>query len=280
MKRDHAEKREAGGREAGRLPKIQNIPLYAYGLIAKLVGALLFAVIALVTALVLLIFRILRRKWAAFERLSRMLVAFSGRLFVFLLRLICFMKLKISDEDKKKLRGLRSAIVVANHPSVLDLPLLLSLVPGAVPVLSPKSRFPLGLLQGVYPAASSWQDLLAGCRNTLSQGGSIIIFPERCLTPRTGTNPYRRTAARLSRECACDIQPVYIGGSDKYGLGSPAAPVACCRTGLYLYELKLLPPLLLADYAQLKDREASLAVTKKIHDEVSAEAYLSDYRIV
>lgn len=87
--------------------------------------------------------------------------------------------------------------------------------------------------------------------------------------------------AWLSRECTCGIQPVYIGGSDKYGLGSPAAPVACsCRPGRYLYELKLLPPLLLADYAQLKDREASLVVTKKMHDEVSAEAYLSDYRIV
>lgn len=280
MKREHAEKREAGGREAERLPKIRNIPLYAYGLIAKLVGALLFAVIALVTALVLLIFRLLRRKWPVFERLSRMLVAFSCRLFVFLLRLICFMKLKISGEDKKKLRGLRSAIVVANHPSVLDLPLLLSLVPNASLVLPPGRRFLTGLLKGVYPAASSWQDLLGGCRAARAQGGSIIIFPERRLTPRTGTNPYRRTAARLARECACDIQPVYIGGSDKYGLGSPAAPFAYCRSGRYLYELKLLPPLLLADYAPLKDREASLAVTKKIHDEVSAEAYLSDYRIV
>ncbi|MBP5156608.1 MAG: hypothetical protein ILP18_01875 [Treponema sp.] len=108
----------------------------------------------------------------------------------------------------------------------------------------------------------------------------MSCFPERRLTPRTGTNPYRRTAARLARECACDIQPVYIGGSDKYGLGSPAATFADCLSGRYLYEHMLLPPLLLADYASLKDREASLAVTKKIHDEVSAEAYLSDYRIV
>ena len=76
------------------------------------------------------------------------------------------------------------------------------------------------------------------------------------------------------------MQPLYIGGSDKRGLGSPAAPLAYCRSGIYLYELKLLPPILLAGYAQMKDREASVAVTKKIHDEISAEAYLSDYRIV
>lgn len=280
MKREHAEKREAGGREAERLPKIRNIPLYAYGLFAKLAGTVLFAVIALVTVLVLLIFRLLRCKWAVFGRLSRSCIAFSCRLFICLLRLICFMKLKISDEDRKKLKGLKSAVIVANHPSLLDLPLLLALVPNASLVLPPGRRFLTGLLGGVYPAASSWQDLLGGCRAAIAQGANIIIFPERRLTPRTGTNPYRRTAARLARECACDIQPVYIGGSDKYGLGSPVAPVAYCRSGLYLYELKLLPPLLLADYAKLKDREASLAVTKKIHDEVSAEAYLSDYRIV
>ena len=273
-------KQEREGRRAEQLPKIQNPFLYAYGLFAKLAGTVLFAVIALVTVLVLLIFRLLRCKWAVFGRLSRSCIAFSCRLFICLLRLIGFMKLHIADEDKKKLKGLRSAVVVANHPSLLDLPLLLSRVPGAFLVLPPAPRFPLSLLAGVYPAASSWKDLLSGCRDALSQGGSIIIFPERRLTPRTGTNPYRRTAARLSRECACDIQPVYIGGSDKYGLGSPAAPFAYCRSGRYLYELKLLPPLLLADYAQLKDREASLAVTKKMHDEVSAEAYLSDYRIV
>jgi 1-acyl-sn-glycerol-3-phosphate acyltransferase len=141
-------------------------------------------------------------------------------------------------------------------------------------------RLPLGVFRDVYTSATSWEQLHSDCRDCISRGGSLIIFPERLLTPREGTNPYRRTAARLSRECACDIQPLYIGGSDKYGLGTPTAPLAYCRTGIYLYELKLLPLIEGAGYTQLKDREASVAVTKKIHDEISAEAYLSDYRIV
>ena len=182
------------------------------------------------------------------------------------------MKLKLTDVDKKKLKALRSAVIVANHPSILDIPVLLSLVPAASLIIPPKPRFPLSLLKGVYTSASSWDSLLMGCRNTVSRGGNIIIFPERHLTPRSGTNPYRRTAARLARECASDIQPLYIGGSDKRSLGGPAVPLTYC--------IKLLPPILLAGYAQMKDREASVAVTKKIHDEISAEAYLSDYRIV
>ncbi|MCR5620610.1 MAG: hypothetical protein K6G18_02020 [Treponema sp.] len=263
-----------------KLPKIRNLPLYAYGCLAKLVGAALFAVIACVTALVLLLFSLLRRQWPVFGRLSRKFVSLACRLYVFLLRCIFFMKLKLTDEDKKKLKALKSTVIVANHPSILDIPLLLSLVPAASLIIPPKSRFPLSLFKDAYTVADSWDSLLMGCRNTVSRGGNIIIFPERHLTPRSGTNPYRRTAARLARECAADLQPLYIGGSDKRGLGSPAAPLAYCRSGIYLYELKLLPPILLAGYVQMKDREASVAVTKKIHDEISAEAYLSDYRIV
>lgn len=262
------------------LPKIRNLPLYAYGLLAKLVGAVLFAVIAVLAALVLLILKLLVPKKDFSKKLSGRAVSLSCRLFVSFLRCISFMKLKVTEEDKKKLKALRSAVIVANHPSVLDLPVLLSLVPSASLVIPPKPRFPLSLLKDAFTMADSWGAMLMGCRNTVSRGGNIIIFPERHLTPRSGTNPYRRTAARLARECACPIQPLYIGGSDKRGLGSPAAPLAYCRTGIYLYELKLLPPILLAGYEQMKDREASAAVTKKIHDEISAEAYLSDYRIV
>lgn len=254
------------------MPKIRNLPLYAYGCLAKLVGAVLFAAVALVTALVLLLFTLLRQEWPVFGRLSRKLVSLACRLYVLLLRCIFFMKLKLTDVDKKKLKALRSAVIVANHPSVLDFPVLLSLVPNASLIIPPTPRFPLSLLKGVYTSASSWDSLLMGCRNTVSRGGNIIIFPERHLTPRSGTNPYRRTAARLARECASDIQPLYIGGSDKRSLGGPAVPLTYC--------IKLLPPILLAGYAQMKDREASVAVTKKIHDEISAEAYLSDYRIV
>ena len=263
-----------------KLPKIRNFPLYAYGCLAKLLGAVLFIVIAVPTALLLLLFSLLRRKRPVFGQLSRKLIALSSRLFVFLLRCIFFMKLKVTDEDKKKLKTLRSTVIVANHPSVLDVLVLLSLVPAASLIIPPRPRFPLNLLADACTAADSWDALLMGCRNTVSRGGNIIIFPERHLTPRSGTNPYRRTAARLARECASPIQPLYIGGSDKHGLGSPAAPLAYCRTGIYLYEIKLLPPILPAGYAQMKDREASVAVTKKIHDEISAEAYLSDYQIV
>ena len=263
-----------------KLPKIRNLPLYAYGCLAKLVGAVLFVVIAVPSSLVLVILKLLIPKKEHLKKISGIVVSLSCRLYVFLLRCIFFMKLKLSVEDKKKLKALRSTVIVANHPSILDIPLLLSLVPAASFIIPPKPRFPLSLLKDAYTAADSWDALLMGCRNTVSRGGNIIIFPERHLTPRSGTNPYRRTAARLAKECACDLQPLYIGGSDKRGLGSPAAPFAYCRTGIYLYELKLLPPILLAGYAQMKDREASVAVTKKIHDEISAEAYLSDYRIV
>lgn len=273
-------KRGRDGRQAENLPKIRNIPLYAYGLLAKLVGAMLFAVISVLTALFLLLLRLLRRKWPVFGNLSRMLVAFSCRLLIFLLRCIFFMKLKVTDENKKKLKALRSAVIVANHPSVLDMPVLLSLVPRASLIIPPKSRFPLSLLKGLYPEASSWQGMLSACRADIDGGGNIIIFPERHLTPRSGTNPYRRTAARLSQELGCPVQPLYIGGSDKRGLGSPAAPLAYCRTGLYAYEVKLLPQIPAGSYGEMKEREASVAITKKMHDEISAEAYLSDYRIV
>ncbi|MBQ9539299.1 MAG: 1-acyl-sn-glycerol-3-phosphate acyltransferase [Treponema sp.] len=267
-------------RQKEKLPKIKNPFLYAYGLFAKLLASLFFLILSLVLSASLLLARLLFRRKALLKKVSCALISGFCRIFTLLLRAIFFIKLRVTDEDRKKLKSLKSGIVVANHPSVLDLPILLSLVPAVSLVIPPKPRFPLSLMKDAYTEAGSWDALLFGAKDTLTAGGNIIIFPERHLTPRSGTNPYRRTAARLARECASPIQPLYIGGSDKHGLGSPAAPLAYCRTGLYVYEIKMLPAIPLDGYAEMKSREASVAVTKKIHDEISAEAYLSDYRIV
>ena len=293
-----------GRKRPDDLPKIQNAFLYLYACLAKLLAALLFCPCFLLAVLALACCRLLARVWKplrGFSRsLSRRCLAFACRAYLFLLRGICFMRLKLADEERTKLRNLRSSIVVANHPSLLDLPLLLSCVPSSCCIIGRPGQVqrtmqrtmqravqrtslcrPLAfLLEEACIHAPSWGGLVGECGEFLSGGGNIIIFPEQRLTPRSGTNSYRRTAARIARECGCGIQPLYIGGSDKYGIGSPAAPLAASRAGAYRYELKLLPPIASDEYAELSDREASVAVTKKIHDEISAEAYLSDYRIV
>ncbi len=264
------------------LPKIRNVFLYACACLAKLLAGLLFVLLYLLCIPCFFCLKLFCRRKDSFRKLARGLVSFFCRIFIVLLRCIFFMKLKFLGDDRSRWKEFSSKIVVANHPSILDLPLLLASVPNANLIVGRSGTlpFPFRFLGEAYIASSSWGSLLSECRAVLSRGDCIIVFPEKLLTPRSGTNPYRRTAARLARECGCDIQPIYIGGSDKYGLGSPSAPLSACRTGLYLYELKLLPLISGSEYAELTAREASFAVTKKMHDEISAEAYLSDYRIV
>ncbi len=91
------------------------------------------------------------------------------------------------------------AIIVANHPSLIDVVLFVALFPKTLYVAkSPlRSSFALGR---IVRATSLFDDarLLDEARPYLEHGWNILIFPEGTRSPKEGLHSFRRGAAQLA----------------------------------------------------------------------------------
>jgi 1-acyl-sn-glycerol-3-phosphate acyltransferase len=104
-------------------------------------------------------------------------------------------------------------IIVANHPTLLDVVLLISRLP-EVDCVVKKALWKHRFLGGPVRAANYIQGDSAGFVETaakrLRQGRSIILFPEGTRSPLHGLRPFQRGAARLALESGAPIVPVLI----------------------------------------------------------------------
>ena len=114
-----------------------------------------------------------------------------------------------------RLVALRGTIVVANHPSLLDVVFLISLVPQAQCVVKHQlwaNRF----LRGVVAAAGyirndlAPEELLARCTASLRAGDNLVIFPEGTRTRPGLPIRLQRGFANIAEASRADIQVVRI----------------------------------------------------------------------
>lgn len=267
---------------ADDLPKPKNPFYYTYAAIMKLVMYFIFGTGSVALAILLFpLMRLFLHPQARFRVCARRVVSASFRFFIRLMCCCGIMRVRVSD--RAAFRQLKSKIVVANHPSHLDIVYMISLLPNADCIVRGSLvRTPLrGVIKSLYIVNDqNFDELLTQARRSLEEGGCLIIFPEGTRTPRHGTNPYKRGAARIAIETGCDVQPVYIGGNDKYGLGKHDAFFSYNRTERYFYDICLLPAIELKDYDGLEPQIAARRLTEKMHKRISAEAFMRDNRIL
>jgi 1-acyl-sn-glycerol-3-phosphate acyltransferase len=108
----------------------------------------------------------------------------------------------------------RPILVVANHPSLIDTPLLTSRMPQADFVVSPEwSRNPYlrrAAAAAGYLRADRGADVVDDAVARLRAGRSVVIFPEGSRTPREGLRRFQRGAAHIALRAGCDLVPVLI----------------------------------------------------------------------
>ena len=63
-------------------------------------------------------------------------VHYSWKIFVFVMSFFRLIKVKV--ENKEKIKNLKGRVVVANHPSLIDIVLLISIVPNSVCIVKGK----------------------------------------------------------------------------------------------------------------------------------------------
>ena len=201
------------------------------------------------------------------------------RFFLFILRLFFLCRIKISKEDKVRLRNLKSKVIVANHPSILDIVVLMSVVPDANCIVG--QQYVKSALGGVIKKAFilnslEFDELCQVCRKNIEAGSNIIIFPEGTRTPREGNSQYKKGAARVALSCGADIQPLLIWGSDKFGLQKNNPFWSFNHLESYVYEIIPLDELKVSEYEDLPRPAAAKRLTGKIMEEIKAAA--EEYR--
>jgi len=201
-----------------------------------------------------------------FKKNGRRLVSFSMRGFVSLMHLLRIVDMEA--DNRENFRRLSSKIIVANHPSLLDVVMLLSLIPNADCIVNTnlnRNFFVKGVIRQLYILNTlDLENILQACADSLKQGNCLIIFPEGTRTPRSGKAILRRGAARVALASACTIVPVRIGGTDKYGLGKKDPWTGFNPRERYVYSISMGHEISPEKYRNLPIPRAVRALTREI----------------
>jgi 1-acyl-sn-glycerol-3-phosphate acyltransferase len=131
-----------------------------------------------------------------------------------------FARLSVEGEEKR-LRGPR--ILVVNHQSRLDSPVLLSIEPRIfgpvrgymlrVPIVGAAIRL-LGFFDADASLAETLDAMHRAAEQVRAQGGGLLFYPEGTRSKTGEIGPFRRGAFRLAVDHELPIQPVVIEGLD------------------------------------------------------------------
>lgn len=177
------------------------------GFLVFLGGGLLLAVIAF-PAINLLTPQGVRRR----ERYHT-LMRWSFRAFIGMLTGLGVIAVRI--EDRAVLKGSRGVIVVANHPTLIDIVLLSAVIPRVQCIVKRKlwsSPFlgPIVRGSGYIPSDLEPEALVAACREALVDGRSLIVFPEGTRSRPGMPVRFRRGFAHIATLLGADIQMAFI----------------------------------------------------------------------
>lgn len=123
--------------------------------------------------------------------------------------------LTLEFEGIERLEQPGGRLVVANHPSLLDVVMLMALIPNAQCIV--KSQLwehrllgPLMRRAGYIRNDLEPEQLLARCQESLARGQSLIIFPEGTRSHPGEAPRFRRGFANLATLAAAPVQLVLI----------------------------------------------------------------------
>lgn len=142
---------------------------------------------------------------------ARWLIHNGFKLFVGMMHRIGVMTYEVHGLEKLNRRGL---LILANHPSLIDVVILMSLV------RHPDCVVKAGLWSNLFTQApvraagfisnAIGADLVERCIESVHAGNNLIIFPEGTRTPRSGKMQFQRGAANIAIRGTINVTPVVI----------------------------------------------------------------------
>ncbi|MCQ8889877.1 1-acyl-sn-glycerol-3-phosphate acyltransferase [Pseudoalteromonas carrageenovora] len=143
---------------------------------------------------------------------ARAVVHYSFKFFVALMHYTGAIRFHI--KDKVHLANLKGELVLANHPSLIDVVVLISVIKNVDCVVKAhlfKNPFMRGVIKSTgYISNEDSQELLRECEQTLKRGNNLIVFPEGTRTVPHNTLKFKRGAANIALRCHAPITTVLI----------------------------------------------------------------------
>jgi len=127
------------------------------------------------------------------------------------MRSLGVLTLEVEGKPKLEQGGL---LVIANHPTLIDIVFLISMIPNATCIVKAglyRNVFTRGPVRWAgYVPNNSTEQLLADCARELAGGASMVIFPEGSRSVAQSALRFKRGAAYLWQRARCDVALVTI----------------------------------------------------------------------
>lgn len=151
-------------------------------------------------------------------RIGRAAIAYGYRLFWWAAGVVRMMRLDTRVVDT--LRDEPGLIIVANHPSMVDAPLLVARLPRSAcimkaslmrnPFLAPGARL------ARYIRNDTPRGLIRHAVADLKRGGQLVLFPEGTRTEGGALNPLRPGFTHIAQRAGAPIQTLFIDTPSPY----------------------------------------------------------------
>lgn len=162
-------------------------------------------------------------------------------IFVLIMRVLRLIDINI--KNKQKIKNMHGKIIIANHPSLIDVVILIATIPDSICVVKGalfQNIFIKMIVKHAYLSNSmSPETFIAQASELLDNGYNIIIFPEGTRTIPGRLVHLHRGFAYLYLKSRHDIQPIHIK-NNPYILGKGQKWYAV-GDKTSVYTIKILP---------------------------------------
>ena len=169
-----------------------------------------FGVGAVLLALALVPVRLVSARRVADARAQRA-VSRAFRLFLAGGRAAGLWRIRVEGGERLVEPG---RLLIANHPTLIDVVLLIAHVPTVDCVVKASAwRNPaLALIVQVagYLSNDGGDETIEACAARIRDGRSVLLFPEGTRSPANGLQPFQRGAAHVALRTGCVVQPIFI----------------------------------------------------------------------
>ncbi len=175
------------------------------------------------------------------QRRTRQVIRRLFQSYLRMLKILRVLEIDISGTDV--LRHIKGHVVVANHPTLLDVVLLMALIPRVQCIVKHQlwtSRYLGGVVRyaGYIRNDLLPDELISACKAAMQEGANLIIFPEG--TRSLPGEPFRfhRGVANIAILSGADIQtvtitctPLFLTKTDKWWRAPSRRPLFSVTAG-------------------------------------------------
>jgi len=144
------------------------------------------------------------------ENRAKKLIQVSFRAFIGFMKFFKVLTYQIDGVEKLK----DARLVLANHPTLIDIIFLISLIPNANCVVKGKlvsNPFTRGPIKTAgYIINDEAEDIIAAASEVFAKGQALIVFPEGTRTTPSQPLKFKRGAANIAIRTGTEITPVMI----------------------------------------------------------------------